>query len=693
MTAQPGLASIQTTAVSTASPPHIMVIVDENTAYAKSDGTPFVIGNAKAPYINNTLVKTYASATQWYSVEHNSPKDYYDLISGADQAGQNKPYKATTLVAELASAGYTWKAYMEGAPSACYTGKDVNSYAKSHNPFIAFADVVKNPAQCANVVPYTQTQLSTDLNSTSPPDFVWITPNVCDDMHSKCSPQNNKVAQGDQWLQNNLPTVLSSSWYASGGIIIVTWDESTIKDTSGGGEGSGGHIATLVISAKSTGSFTSPGDHFATLRGIEEAYGVGLLGNSSDPAFGDLGPAFGGGGATPGTISGTVTDADTPQPTAPVANATVTCTCTGTPQTTDGNGNYTFSSVAPGTYALTFANSNAPGYVTQTVNNVTVTSGTTTTQNAGLTQIDSISGTVTDAQTGTPIAGATINCSGAVHGVTDCPNNNPADTTSAGFYYLTSTLPADNFYTLTVSATGYVTQMVSVTVPTGNQAATQNVALNEVTGRPPAVVQDLGSAAAAAAKSFSVATGSTAGGDLLAISAELDAGSGHPSGSITGVTDNQGDLWRRAVAINPSSRIAAEIWYVPSAATGVTSVMVAFSKAVNPVVRFYEISGASALDQTSSGSAKSTGPNTGTTGSTSAANEVVIAVIGFATTIATISGLSPGFTDDAVVHNTLSNFNNSEQAGHETVSALGTYSYAGTLTGAQSWAAALATFR
>jgi len=693
LTAQSGLAASYTTSGAPSSPPHIMVIVDENTAYTSSDGTPFVVGNAKAPYINNSLVSQYASATQWYSVEHNSPKDYYDLISGSDQAGQKQPYKATTLVTELASAGITWKAYMEGAPSACYTGKNVNNYAKSHNPFIAFADVAKNPAQCANVVPYTQTQLSTDLNSTSPPDFVWITPNECSDMHSNCSPQNNKVAQGDQWLQNNLPIVLSSPWYASGGIIIVTWDESVIKDTSGGSEGSGGHIATLVISAKSTGSFTSPGDHYATLRGIEEAYGVGLLGNSSNPAFGDLKPAFGGGGSTPGTISGTVTDSDTPQPNTPVASVTVTCTCTGTPQTTDANGTYTFSSVTPGTYSLTFADSNAPGYVTQTVSNVTVASGTTTTQNAGLTEIDSVSGTVTDAQTGAPIAGATINCIGAVHGSSDCPTNNPASTTSAGFYYLTGTLPADNPYTLTVSATGYVTQTISVIVPSGNQAAPQNVALNEVAPAPPTVVQDVDSAAHAAGTSFSVATGSTAGGDLIAISAELDAGSGKTPGSITAITDNKGDLWTRAVAIKARSRIAAEIWYVPSAAVGVNLVTVAFSKTVNPVVRFYEISGASALDQTSSRSAKSTSPNTGTTGTTSTASEIVVGVISFPTTTAVISGLSPSFTDDALVRNTLSNFNNSEQAGHEVISMKGTLSYAGTLSGSLNWTAALATFR
>jgi hypothetical protein len=102
----------------------------------------------------------------------------------------------------------------------------------------------------------------------------------------------NAVANGDRWLSASLPTVLSSKWYASGGIIIVTWDESVTGDKSGGSYGNGGRIATLVIAGNAHGAYTASGDHYATLRGIEEAYGVGLLGNSANSSFGDLRPAF-----------------------------------------------------------------------------------------------------------------------------------------------------------------------------------------------------------------------------------------------------------------------------------------------------------------------------------------------------------------------------------------------------------------
>lgn len=274
-----------------ASPPHIMVIVDENAAYNSSLGSPFIIGSSKAPYINS-LATTYVSATNWFAVRHTSQFAYRELISGDNP--QHVPLKGKTLVDELAGAGISWKAYIEDAPSpnCANESKDVGEYAAGHNPFSQFASILNSKSQCDNVVPYSQTLLNTDLNGSSPPDFVWITPNQCDDMHTTCT--SGKVQQGDDWLKTNLPTVLNSSWFASNGVVILTWDESVTKDTSGGTFGDGGHIATIVISNAGTGEghFTASGDHYATLRGIEEAYGVGLLGNSANASFGDLLPAF-----------------------------------------------------------------------------------------------------------------------------------------------------------------------------------------------------------------------------------------------------------------------------------------------------------------------------------------------------------------------------------------------------------------
>jgi phosphatidylinositol-3-phosphatase len=275
--------------------PHIMLIVDENAAYSSTQGKPFIVGNSSAPYINS-LINKYTSATHWFSNQHVSANDYLDLISGSNQGlsqGTKPPYTAPTLVDELNADHISWKAYMEGMPSPCYHGGTTGLYASDHNPFVYFSDYKSLCAGGNGVFSYSQSQLSKDLNSATPPDFVWISPNVCHDMHtSGGSCGSNVVANGDQWLSSNLPTVLSSSWYKDNGVVIITWDESDTKDTSGGSYGDGGKIATLVIAANAQGAYKAYGDHYATLRGIEEAYGVTLLGNSANSAFGDLGPAF-----------------------------------------------------------------------------------------------------------------------------------------------------------------------------------------------------------------------------------------------------------------------------------------------------------------------------------------------------------------------------------------------------------------
>jgi phosphatidylinositol-3-phosphatase len=280
--------------VSAAAPPHIMVIVDENAAHDATFGSPYIVGNTNAPYINNTLIPTYTNATGWFSVEHHSSYDYYDLISGADQAGLSKPLSGTTFVDQLAAKGVSWKAYMESAPSTCYKGGSVGAYYKGHNPFVSFKSILSNPSQCDNVVPYTPSQMTADLNQVSPPSFVWVTPNQCDDMHSNCSPTNNKVQQGDTWLKSTIPTVQATTWYRNGGIIILTWDESATRDRAGipGTSDSGGHIATIVISAANNSPYSSAGDHFGTLRGLENAYGVTCLAAACNGVHGDISGAF-----------------------------------------------------------------------------------------------------------------------------------------------------------------------------------------------------------------------------------------------------------------------------------------------------------------------------------------------------------------------------------------------------------------
>ncbi len=295
-------------------------------------------------------------------------------------------------------------------------------------------------------------------------------PNDCDEMHggvSACAGDSNSqlIKAGDTWLNSNLAPVLSSSWFQQNGIVIITWDESSNGDSSGccGLSSPGGHIATLVIASGNAGlgNFTSTGDHYGTLRAIEETYGVGLLGGSSNAVNGDLSGAFG--HSTTGSIGGVVTDSVT---TAAIGGASVSYTGSkgNGSTTTDSGGNYAFSGVAPGSYTVT---ASASGHTTQTAS-VTVTAGSLSAKNFALVPtVGSISGTVTDAQTTAGLVGAAVTCA--------CGGS--ATTGAGGTYSIANVAPGT--YSMTFSTTGYVSQTISGVGVTAGHVTTESPALTE----------------------------------------------------------------------------------------------------------------------------------------------------------------------------------------------------------------------
>ena len=180
---------------------------------------------------------------------------------------------------------------MESMPSACYTGSTSGEYAKKHNPFPYFSDVLSDGC-ASHVLPYPGvTSLVTALDGASAPDFVWITPNLIDDMH------DGTVADGDTWLQANLGPVLTSSWFTGrNSTVIVTGDENDAQSSgSCCGDATGGQIPMIVISRNATGKgiVGLVGDHYGTLRSIEEAFGLPLLGGAAESSNGDLSSMFG----------------------------------------------------------------------------------------------------------------------------------------------------------------------------------------------------------------------------------------------------------------------------------------------------------------------------------------------------------------------------------------------------------------
>jgi phosphatidylinositol-3-phosphatase len=254
--------------------PHIMVIVEENNSYSA------IIGNSQLPYINS-LAQKYVLATNWWGVSHPSEPNYLAMVSGSiwdnpqDLTPQNETYPGPTVADQLAAKGIAWKAYMEDMPASCdltdqYSPGD---YDVNHNPFMYFNSIRNNPSQCNRDVPFTQ--FSSDLANGTAPPFMYVVPNLNDDMH------NGTYATADSWLQTQLALVFASRWYAQGGTVVLTWDE---------GESGGDQIATIVIAARLAGhgAFTPYGNHYGLLRGLEKLYGLDFLSSAGDSKNGDL---------------------------------------------------------------------------------------------------------------------------------------------------------------------------------------------------------------------------------------------------------------------------------------------------------------------------------------------------------------------------------------------------------------------
>jgi acid phosphatase len=129
-----------------------------------------------------------------------------------------------------------------------------------------FSDIRNNPAQAANMVPFTQ--FATDLANGTLPQFSFITPNLCNDAHN-CS-----LGTADTWLQTNIDPLIKSASFQRDGLLIVWWDESASDNSHGGGQ-----VAWTVVSpfAKPGYRSTTLYQHQSTLRLMLKALGVNVF--------------------------------------------------------------------------------------------------------------------------------------------------------------------------------------------------------------------------------------------------------------------------------------------------------------------------------------------------------------------------------------------------------------------------------
>ena len=184
----------------------------------------------------------------WAKSVHPSEPNYIwfeagDNLAIVDDDAPAANHRTTTkhLSSLLDDAGVSWKSYQEGISGADCPLDSVGLYNPKHNPMVFFDDATDGVSVASrhcieHVRPYDE--LGRDLKAGTVAHYNFITPNLCNDMHDTCSGED-AVKRGDDWLAAELPKILDSEAYKSGGAVFLTWDES---------EGGEAPIGMIVLS-------------------------------------------------------------------------------------------------------------------------------------------------------------------------------------------------------------------------------------------------------------------------------------------------------------------------------------------------------------------------------------------------------------------------------------------------------------
>lgn len=257
---------------------HIVIIMLENKDFGE------VINDPKMP-IFNKLAQNYTLLTQYYAIGHPSLPNYIALIGG-DTFGITTDctdcnINAPSLPDLIEASGRTWKTYQQDMPSPCYSESSFKNYVKRHNPFIYFDPIRLDQTRCEkNIVPLTM--LQTDADAGQLPNFMFISPNICNDAHD-CN-----LDYADEELTDELNTLVPAlDKTAEPYLIVLNWDEGNANTTTsccGLPEQAGGRIAVVLISPQVKNGFQddTPYTHYSLLKTIAEAWSLPYLGHAAD---------------------------------------------------------------------------------------------------------------------------------------------------------------------------------------------------------------------------------------------------------------------------------------------------------------------------------------------------------------------------------------------------------------------------
>jgi len=237
-------------------------------------------------------------------------------------------FSAKTIADQLVAKNKTWKAYEESLPDVQPGVAGVNYadgafsnlspladfgpgpiqklYAVKHNPFVYFQNIQigTDPAlSLARVVDFDgHGGLWSDLRDNKAPNFSFIVPNQCHDMHgfvsggppicssNTAADMNLLVQEGDAEVNKIITGIKASpSWSAGRNAIILVWDENDYENQANQ------VVMTVETNYAPNGqTFTTPVDHYSLLKTLEAGFGLPCLNHACDATSVVMNAMFGG---------------------------------------------------------------------------------------------------------------------------------------------------------------------------------------------------------------------------------------------------------------------------------------------------------------------------------------------------------------------------------------------------------------
>lgn len=251
------------------------------------------------PAPNNCALYDYPATTF-------TPKSIADQLVARHKTWKTYQESLPTVQPGVAQVNYSDGMWSNLSPVAVFGPAPIQKlYAVKHDPFVYFQNIEVGEEQNLSLEQVKDFDgpdgLWADLQ-TEAPNFSFIVPNQCHDMHgfvsggtAICSTStqaetNFAIAQGDAEVQKLVEGIKASrAWSRGRNVIILVWDENDYSNAAN-------RVVLLVETNYAPNGRTSsrPYDHFSLLRTLEAGFGLNCLNHACDKTSHVMNQLFGG---------------------------------------------------------------------------------------------------------------------------------------------------------------------------------------------------------------------------------------------------------------------------------------------------------------------------------------------------------------------------------------------------------------